>query len=61
MFEIDANKTKEQRTVSRTYRIPVHLIKSLEWLKNESGISQTQIIVQMIEYCLKDGMPLIKK
>lgn len=61
MFEIDANKTKEQRTVSRTYRIPVHLVKSLEWLKNKSGISQTQIIVQMIEYCLKDGMPLIKK
>ena len=61
MFEIDTNRPKEQRTVTKTYRLPIHLAKSLEWLKNKSGISQTQILVQMIEHCLKNGMPIIKK
>ena len=61
MFEIDTNRPKEQRTITKTYRLPTHLAKALETLKNEAGISQTQILVQMIEYCLSGGMPLIKK
>lgn len=55
MFKIDINRPKEQRTKTKVYRLPVKLVYALETLKKESGISETQIVIQMIEHCLTDG------
>ena len=54
MFQLDKNKAKEPQTKLRAYRLPIRLVRLLVTLKNESGMSETQIVVQMIEHCVAD-------
>jgi len=58
MFKIDINRPKEPRTIKKTYRLPIKLVKALEVLKKGSGVSETQIVVQMIEHCMSDDINL---
>lgn len=60
MFKIQENKPKEPRTISRTYRLPVEMVRWLEHAKNKSGVGQTQILVQMWKYCTRSGLAFRK-
>lgn len=44
----------EPRTVSKTIRIPKELHSKVEQLSRETNVNVSQIIIQMIAYCLND-------
>lgn len=52
MFEIVKNSDKEPKTKPKSFRLPLYIIKALNNLKDETGVSVNQILIQMIEYCL---------
>ena len=49
MFQI-----KKTEYVNKTFRLPVELVKNLETLAQEKGISLNNLIVQCCDYALEN-------
>jgi len=43
---------KNEETISKTFRMPLELIKKLEKLSDEKNISLSKLIIQCCEYAL---------
>ena len=54
MFKVKQKTPNEPKTESKTVRVPLELQLKLKKLSEETGVNTSQIIIQMIEYCLND-------
>ena len=53
MFEIKKEEPKAPKTKNKSFRLPLEQVRALEDLSWATGISEAQIVIQMIDYCLK--------
>lgn len=55
MFEVVKKEDYvEPKTIHKTIRIPRELYFEVEQLSRETNVNVSQIIIQMIAYCLND-------
>ena len=54
MFKISKVKPKEPKTSLRTFRLPIEQVEYLENASKETGVNVTQIVIQMIDYCINN-------
>lgn len=52
MFTVKKVEDKTPRTILKTFRLPVEQVKIIEGLSKSTGVNVTQIVVQMIDYCI---------
>lgn len=50
-FEIHEPKRELRECM---FRLPVKMVREIDYLKDLHGVSRVQIVTQMIEHCLKD-------
>ena len=50
---IKKEEPKAPKTKNKSFRLPLEQVRALEDLSCATGISEAQIVIQMIDYCLK--------
>jgi hypothetical protein len=52
VFTIKKEQLKIPKTKHKTFRLPIRHANIIENLASENGISEAQVLIQMINYCI---------